>query len=338
MFSIKICEKENVTSLMKFISNYWSKNHILGVNRIFFRWQHFNKIKRNYNFVIAISKSKIIGCHGFIKHSTFSENLSKKETIWMVNWLSLKEKANSGLSLLFYPINKLKYERIGTVGCNKVAKKIYKKFGFKTGNLNHYFLINPNIKSFLIIKKAKHYKNKIHNSKTTNLKKLKKTKNINFFNKDMESLVNTFGKDKIFFQNRYLKHPVYNYSIYIVEDNNKMLGFIVTRICKYKKSKVLRIVDFFGYYEALNSIGYSFEKLIIKLNVECIDFYEYGLPRKIMNSSGMNKNDFNNEIIVPNYFEPFIKSNIKIGWAIKQKKKKFIPIFKGDCDQDRPND
>ena len=45
---------------------------------------------------------------------------------------------------------------------------------------------------------------------------------------------------------------------------------------------------------------------------------------------------FKKNIIIPNYFEPFKRENIKLRYAIWPDKKT-LPIFKGDCDQDRPN-
>ena len=46
----------------------------------------------------------------------------------------------------------------------------------------------------------------------------------------------------------------------------------------------------------------------------------------------------NSKIIIPNYFEPFLRQNININYAIKKislRDNQFL--FKGDCDQERPN-
>ena len=140
---------------MKFIKKYWSKNHILALNKNFLNWQHLNYDKKNYNFFIAIFNKQIIGCHGYIKNSKYSKDLIKKDTIWLVNWICLKGKPNPGLNLLLHPVKNLNYSRIGTIGCNNLAKKIYKGIGFKVGYLKHYYLLNPHIKSFNLIKAKK---------------------------------------------------------------------------------------------------------------------------------------------------------------------------------------
>ena len=58
--------------------------------------------------------------------------------------------------------------------------------------------------------------------------------------------------------------------------------------------------------------------------LNCIDNY---IPKK-----------FDKNIIISNHFEPFVKKNIMINFAIlKKKKSSKLYLFKGDCDQERPN-
>jgi hypothetical protein len=45
--------------------------------------------------------------------------------------------------------------------------------------------------------------------------------------------------------------------------------------------------------------------------------------------------DFDGELIIPSYFEPFEQRNVKIELAYKAKFQ--YVAFKGDADQDRPN-
>ena len=55
-----------------------------------------------------------------------------------------------------------------------------------------------------------------------------------------------------------------------------------------------------------------------------------------MNQTGLQKNFFDNKEIIPNYYEPFVKKNIELRFAIKSNDSVFSILFKGDCDQDRP--
>ena len=63
----------------------------------------------------------------------------------------------------------------------------------------------------------------------------------------------------------------------------------------------------------------------------------YGLDEACFTRMGFQHLDLNQEeIIVPNYFEPFEKKNVKLEIAYKSKSDNYV-AFKGDSDQDRPN-
>ena len=160
---------------------------------------------------------------------------------------------------------------------------------------------------------------------------------LNVFGKNVSKLVKRFGKDESYYINRYVHHPYYKYKIYWIYSLNKVLGFLVTRICKFKNRKALRIVDFFGYDKALININYPLQKLLTKIGAEYADFYENAIDNFAISNSGLYENKFNNKIVVPNYFEPFIKKNVSLKWALKSSYTNAFPIFKGDCDQDRPS-
>ena len=47
--------------------------------------------------------------------------------------------------------------------------------------------------------------------------------------------------------------------------------------------------------------------LIIGIKAEYVDFYEYAIDIFIMSQTGLLKNNFDDKIIIPNHFEPFLK-------------------------------
>jgi len=338
LVSINFCNSDNIADLMRFIGDNWTSQHILAKDIKFMKWQHYSNKNNRYNFIIATSDSKIIGCHGFITHSHFSKKLSSGDTVWLVNWFAIKGTPNPGLNLLFFPEKNLNFERIGTVGCNEKAVTIFKKLGYRVGELKHYFTINPNINDFQLISVPKNLSKSVSKNKKNKKLKLEKNKfKLDAFGKNINKLVKKFGKDEAYFVNRYIHHPYYKYKIYWIYYLNNSIGFFVTRICKFKNKKALRIVDFFGYDEALVKINIPLEQLLIENGAEYADFYEYAIDDSIMAKSGLHKNNFNDQIVIPNYFEPFVKKNINLKWAIKSNNSTMIPIFKGDCDQDRPN-
>jgi hypothetical protein len=71
---------------------------------------------------------------------------------------------------------------------------------------------------------------------------------------------------------------------------------------------------------------------------EYIDLLSMGLDEKIIFKAGFSKLNFEqNELVIPNYFDPFIQSNIKIRYFSDTKDLKNLRIYKGDGDQDRPS-
>ena len=317
---------------MKFLGDNWKKNYILSKDSKLIDWQHYSSKKKRYNFVIATSDSKIIGCLGFINHSNFSNKLSSDDTLWLVNWLIIKKAPISGLQLISFLIKKLNYNRIGTIGgINSKTHTILKALGFKVGELNHYYIVNPTINKFKLINIPTSL---IISSKSTfNIEKnklelLNAELQLNIFGNHTDKLVKKFGKDQSYFIKRYTLHPYYKYKIYLIYSLNRVLGFFVTRICEFRKKKALRIVDFFGHDEALIGINDPLQKLIININAEYADFYEYAIDSSIMLQTGLLKNNFDNKIIIPNHFEPFLKKNICLKWSVKSNNSSMTPILK----------
>ena len=116
---------------------------------------------------------------------------------------------------------------------------------------------------------------------------------------------------------------------------NKTIGYYFARECHYNGYKCLRIVDFFGNIKKIFDSSAPFKKIIETNNYEFVDLFFYG---NIKNKSYFLKNNFKNNIIIPNYFEPFLKKNITINFAIMSiKNSSKLYLFKGDCDQENEN-
>ena len=71
---------------------------------------------------------------------------------------------------------------------------------------------------------------------------------------------------------------------------------------------------------------------------EYIDFFSRGLDNKLILNAGFRiLNKKNKDIIIPNYFEPFVQSNQQIRFFFDKGELKNFRFFKGDGDQDRPS-
>ena len=117
-----------------------------------------------------------------------------------------------------------------------------------------------------------------------------------------------------------------------------LLGLIALRVIAHNTSRVLQIVDYFGNAAGLDGLIDGFQDLLQEYNAEYIDFYNIGLPSDMLAKSGFIMREHSRSVIIPNYFEPFVRENINVLFAYKKSKSDFpVRLFKGDGDQDRPN-
>ena len=321
----------------KFIKNYWVKKVKMTFLKKVFKWQYVSNKK--FNFVIAKNKKELIGIQGFIPMRHYDSNLSKE--IVFQAFLRVKDGNNIGTAILLHKeiISLSKAKFIGVIGIDEITHKFHRWLGFKIFKMNHHFLVSEKYKVFKIAK---------INGKLRSKKKVKKNLDTHY---DMINLKNIYKiKDQIFKKSfpkksknflikRYLKNPFYRYSILQIKKNNNPISIIVIRHIRLKKRNILRLVDYIGSENDAKFIQPVCKKILENYNAEYLDFYSHGIPSELLKKSGFeNRYDYNDKkIIVPNYFEPFVKKNIDIYCAYKTNLRKKIKLFKADGDGDRPS-
>jgi len=327
---------KKIKQLQSFLSKYWRKNHILAKNKKFLIWQH--KQESNLTYVTAKLKNKILCIIGYIPQSHYDAKLSKKEIFLTISRAINDTSPAIHLKVFRFLKEKLSQNFIGSLGAwnDRVAK--YNKFlGFAVGPMDHYLLTSPHFKKYKIMKYHKKLITPIKKSSyefyEINEKFLKKNKLSNLFNKQYPI------KSNIFLINRYLKHPVFKYNIFLIKKNSKSSAIIVIRKIKVIKSNVLRIIDFIGSEKEFSNVGNLMLYLFKKYKSEFIDIYSYGINVKYMRMVGFVDRKKIKNLIVPDFYKPFKRKNIDImyGYISKYGKKNKIRIVKGDGDQDRPN-
>ena len=224
-----------------------------------------------------------------------------------------------------------------TVGANEKTLKIYQYLGFKTGKLDHFVLINRKVSNFRIIKFIKTtdiYSTYIDNNIDMYSLTILTSKQISNFFLNSTTLENSVIKEFKSFHKRYIKHPYYKYIIYgIISTNNDILNILVIRELEINQVKIARVINIIGNPSNLINVKSALINLVEINMYEYLDFYQYGIKDEILFNSGFIKKNSNN-IIVPNYFEPFVSKNIEINFFTTNQK---IFLFKGHGDQDRPS-
>jgi len=332
---IDICKKTNVKKLKSFIKEEWSSNHILVHDNDVFDWYYLND-DSTYNFVIAFEKNKIQGILGFIPNSRFDKSLTNNNTFWLALWKvkSSQEKNLLGLKLLHFLNHNFEFKCLAVNGININHPKMYRALGYQCDSLNHFVFFNNELKQNIVLN---YKKNMINTNKLElydlNLEEITKTNYNNFISYFFNSKSN---KSLLYLVNKYLINNFYNYKVFFVS-NDFFKSIFVLKSVNVNSYKALRIVDFIGDKEIFKYLYNTLNSWLKKFDVEYIDFLNYGIENEIISKSGLiSKSNFEN-LIVPNYFEPFVAKNNKLFFAFKTNQTQDIVICKGDGDQERPN-
>lgn len=279
-------------------------------------------------FILALEGSKLIGILGF----TYNRNTFKNSDLFLVMFRVKKSKkyTNVGIKLIEFS-KQLTNRSINTIGADKKMLTYYKFLGFHVGYLNHYYWLNKN----QVVRKYFYRNFSIKKTNQTKLNKFNYNQLIRIYKNNLKQYLNidikhSLLKSKKFFFHRYAKHPIYDY-IFFRSYNFKGIG--VVRSVKVEKFLGWKIIDWYG---DLKNFA-KFCKLLIKNgeknNISFIDLYCSGINENNLKNSGLQKT--NENVIIPNYFEPLVFKNIKISFATNKKEKKFF--VRGDGDQDRPS-
>jgi hypothetical protein len=329
-YTIRLVDKSEITEVKDFIKLYLKKDHIFVTSDILFSWQHkkFDK----YNFIIARNNlsNEIDAIMGFIPTAQFDPELTINNDYWGAIWaVSTSAPPGLGVSLIKYFLKAFKPVSYGSIGISNDAKGIFKILGKKIAFLNQYYIINPKA-DYLILKNKFNSDCKIKQG-VFNLREMHSFDNIKLKHnyKPLKSIS--------YLVNRYKNHPIYKYRFLGIYSNDNFLkAILIIRKQFYKNHSCFRIVDVYGDLTEIKSIEHEIIQFLIFEKSEYIDCLNYGIDENIFFHLGFLKNNFDENLIIPNYFEPFVNQNIKIDVAIKCDFDDYI-IFKADADQDRPN-
>lgn len=324
----------DMPEIMAFINSHWKHNHILARDSFFFAYQYYQQ--NSLNFIIARDIDQSIkGILGYIRAS---EKLNCD--VWLALWKTIPNSSHPmlGISILEY-LRGLGFRHVLCLGTTEDSLPIYEYLGFTLGHMSHYIMRNPEIHKNEI---ALFFKNEVPTSDNLML-----DSNANeFFVKkiDYEDIENNFQfnegdipfKDAKYISLRFETHPVYNYIKLGIYKKSILVSIIILRKVDYKNSCVLRIVDFYGD-ETFLIYGKDYLLGLMKIHgAEYMDFLCHGLDDNKLKKAGFRLVDYQHDV-VPNYFEPFVQQNIKVGFLIDKKTQEKFRCFKADGDQDRPN-
>lgn len=338
IYTVKKVPSNEVDKLISFIDNHWKKGHALVKSKTILDFQHYNKEDDTYNFIVAENNEtkEYDALVGFIPTSQYDSKLAENGDYWGAIWKYREDVNNDEINnVAFYiwkRIFKLPFfHSYAAIGISQIAKRIYEVSRIPVAILNHYYIANENVIIFEIGEKLQK-----GNPGLLQKKSLIREIDIDTIGDDDIKAVYRPFKSVEYLINRYKNHPIYKYIFWGVY-TEKLDAIFVIRKVEVGRSCVLRVVDVLGN---MSELGNIYDEVQMKLNefgAEYLDFMNFGIEKDVFSNMGFHLLDFRqDDIIIPNYFEPFERRNVAIEVAYKAQYDGYV-AFKGDSDQDRPN-
>ena len=325
---VRAATYDDVPAIMRFINQYWKKDHILATNRTLFEWQYISDSK--VNFVIGVDDmDNLQGILGFIPYDSTNE-----KDLSLALWKANQEQQFLGIRLMSYLAKEIPHKNIVCTGINmETTSKIYTRMGMKIGTMTQWYRLTPRNEykvAVVVNKEIPCVQPSIYS-----LQRVKDFVQIEAAFDFFKYKDNTIPyKSKEYIKKRYFEHPIYQYQTYEVREKDADISaLIVLRIQDYSGSKVFRFVDCIGDINVLKTVTSELDRLMIENQVEYIDMYETGIQQNMLLEAGwISVKESGN--MIPNYFSPYLQRTVDIHYCKSDEK---AILFRGDGDQDRPS-
>ena len=338
-YSFRMANINDTDNIMHFIREEWDKNHILGHNKELFLWQYG---KTEYgdcdtiNIVLMEEKKSglICGMMGFIPYSNNQNELHISTSMGMV-------KSDNPIPMAGVELIRRQQRMVGekanfASGTNpKTILPIYERvFKHYTGYMQQYYILNTRKDTFNIasIDRMMQSSDRFDESGL-------QLENVDNF-EDMSSKYDLLERNRRmsikspqYIKKRFFDHPIYHYKKWILNFKGVNVGALFGREITLNNSIILRLVDYRGNLKYLSCLGTALHDLMWTEGYEYIDLMVSDCSDLGLDRAGFSLLDPDGDIIIPHYFEPFIRKNIKNYYQNNGD----IVVFKADGDQDRPN-
>lgn len=343
-YNLSIATFADVQPIMNFIQQYWGTKHILATNVDVFLFQYKNQLdKQQVNFVVAKDNEGVIkAILGFIPSELLNPNSDVFAALWKV--ADDVKSPMLGLKLLIYLRKQTEYGLFTTLGLNETSSSIYRLMKYEVDYMQHFVLLNPSVLDYQIAHVSEANKEILRTRKTTPLTTVNDGLKVKVLTD--RTAIDDFvfsgnmspKKDLDYLRFRYFNHPVYNYKVLAIMNEQQVVAFWVAREQILNDRQCLRLVDYFGTDSSIADCALSLNEFVINSDYEYLDFICMGMDAHSLVKAGFTAvNQDSDELIIPDYFSPYLQKNIKMLYSVDRNIDTPIRLFKGDGDQDRPS-
>lgn len=324
---------------MAFIDAHFRSGHPLARHRDLFDWQYGNG--DTYNMVIATdpSSDEILGVLGFVDSVRYDPALAPRNCVWLALWQVHPgvRIPSLGPLLLKFLQEHVRHETLAVSGIRSALVPLYRAMRFDVRVLAHHYLLNPTIREhhLAVVPEG----SALPQPAPTSDLRLHALTKATFVDDTRRALQveRRPGKSATYFYNRYLSHPFYDYLVFEVLRGTSSVGLVAARVVAHNGRRALRIVDLLLDHGDVAGLGAPFLDLIVAAGCEYGDLLQSGLDDATLRAAGFSKVTPESGVIVPNYFEPFVRQNTEIIACVRDEASARFIVCKADGDQDRPN-
>jgi len=342
VMEIRRCRASELQQVMAFIRDHWAQNHVLAHSKSLMDFQHGDPVDGDHsNWLIALNEGQLAGVLGYIPTRIYDEALRDHSILWLALWKLDETISNAGLGIkMLRAMEKIeRSEAIGVLGINATHPPMYRALGYMTGELSQFVLFGDvGAQTVASVPETFSYDGEA-SGKASLVRLGSDDLEASFGNASLgDRAAQLPQKSASYFRQRYLDHPVYDYRIFQINIDDVSRGIIVTRMASYNGTHVLRIVDAYCDPLAFQELNTALRGLVKECGAEYVDIWQHGIPDQNLETCGFHKVDLLGDLIVPNFFEPFVLKNGRIEFAMKIRGDESFVLFRGDGDQDRPNE
>lgn len=333
--NIRKARIDDLARLMHYVETEWKSGHIFARDVNFFRYEY--QRGQALNFIISEnSQGDINGMLGFIASSDAEDG-----DVWTTMWKVSRETGNPVLGIQLLKFLKSQGHRtVMSLGINQKTIGIYRYLGYATGSMHHHFLPNRTMQEFQIARIPAKFAKADRPFEHSGAVRLREVA--------FEDIPSDFlsrsalgvqpSKDLAYVERRYFNHPLYRYRVHGIEQEGRLATLLISRVVQVEAAAACRVVDVIGDDSLLPYVTHALHDLLVQENLEYLDLVSFGLDESMLARACLSKLDLSgDEVIIPNYFQPFAQKNITIHFFVDGGISPNLRLFKADGDQDRPS-
>ena len=337
---LRFASLDDTARIQDFIDSHWKKNHILSRDVDLITWQH-GTIGDRLNFVLCEERDEVLGLLGFIDSSQFDSEIPEP-SISLTTWLARSDVRTTGVgvALVRFLMRNCKSRFFSTIGVAVEAQALLGVLGYKTGEMAHHVIFNPDCFEHRILSGRPSTLSRVGASTRTSvtIEDLNDSSVIDLGILERHNALHWPMKSRPYIDARFVHHPRYRYKLIRFRRDGTDRAILICREIVANDSRMFRCVDSVGSLLDVEMVG-RLTQLLADNGAEYLELHSHSAESLLMTEAGFVDARSDGVPHLPGYFEPFTTEPRILRYAHWSPSASSLTphLFLADSDQDRPN-